>query len=83
MDRNIWLDGIMGVIIGDSLGLPVQFLTREELNENPVTQMRGYGTFHMPPGSWSDDGSMTLATLDSIRGKREIDYECRYSNFYN
>lgn len=75
MDRNIWLDGIMGVIIGDALGVPVQFLTREELNENPVTQMRGYGTFHMPPGSWSDDGSMTLATLDSIREKREIDYD--------
>lgn len=75
MERNIWLDGIMGVIIGDALGLPVQFLSREELKLNPVTEMRGYGTFHMPPGAWSDDGSMTLATLDSIREEKGINYD--------
>lgn len=28
--RNIWLDGIMGVVVGDALGLPVQFLDEEE-----------------------------------------------------
>lgn len=75
MKQNIWLDGIMGVIIGDALGLPVQFLSREELKKNPLTEMIGYGTFHMPVGAWSDDGSMTLATLDSIREKQEIDYD--------
>ena len=48
--KNIWLDGIMGVIVGDALGLPVQFFSREELKQNPVTEMIGYGTFHMPPG---------------------------------
>lgn len=71
--KNIWLDGIMGVIVGDALGLPVQFFSREELKQNPVTEMIGYGTFHMPPGTWSDDGSMTLATLDSIREIGKID----------
>ena len=65
MKQNIWLDGIMGVIIGDALGLPVQFLSREELKENPLKDMIGYGTFCMPEGGWSDDGSMSLATLDS------------------
>ena len=73
--KNIWLDGIMGVIMGDALGLPVQFLYREELKENPVTEMMGYGTFNMPAGSWSDDGSMTLATLDSIRENKGINYD--------
>lgn len=75
MKKNIWIDGIMGVIIGDALGVPVQFLDREEVRENPVTEMRGYGSFLMPPGAWSDDGSMTLATLDSIRQKKGIDYD--------
>ena len=64
--KNIWLAGIMGVIIGDALGMPVQFMEREELKINPVTSMQGYGTYNMPPGTWSDDGSMTLATLASI-----------------
>ena len=69
--RNIWLDGIMGVVTGDALGCPVEFKTREELDKDPVTGMRAYGTFNMPAGTWTDDSSMTLATLDSIleRGK--------------
>ena len=73
--KNIWLDGIMGVIVGDALGLPVQFLSRKELKKRPLTEMIGYGTFHMPAGAWSDDGSMTLATMDSIRERQGIDYD--------
>jgi len=31
MKKNIWLDGMMGVIVGDALGCPVQFFLREEI----------------------------------------------------
>lgn len=72
-ERNIWLEGIMGVIVGDALGMPVQFLKREEVAKNPVTTMTGFGTYNMPVGTWSDDGSMTLATLDSIIEKQSVD----------
>ena len=34
--------------------------------------MEGYGTYNMPPGTWSDDSSMALATLDSIREKGDV-----------
>lgn len=78
---NVWLDGIMGVIVGDALGLPVQFLDRDEVRQNPVTGMRGYGTFNLPEGTWSDDGSLTLATLESILNKKEIDCEDIMENF--
>ena len=64
--RNIWKDGVFGVVIGDALGCPVQFRSREEVAANPVTGMRGQGTFNMPAGSWTDDSSLTLALLDSI-----------------
>ena len=37
--------------------------------------MEGFGTFNMPAGTWSDDGSMTLATLCSIKARKEIDSE--------
>lgn len=30
MTGNIWLDGVMGVVIGDALGCPVQFIDRAE-----------------------------------------------------
>ena len=76
--QNIWLDGIMGVIIGDALGCPVQFLSREEIAKRPngpVIGMEGYGTYNMPEGTWTDDGSMTLAALESIRKRGEVDPE--------
>lgn len=72
---NIWLDGIMGVVVGDALGLPVQFSWREELEKDPVTDMIGYRTFDMPAGSWSDDSSLTLATLSSINELKVVDSE--------
>ncbi len=75
MKENIWLDGIMGVVVGDALGCPVQFLDRETVANDPVRGMRGYGTFNLPAGTWTDDSSMTLALLDSIREKGRFDYE--------
>ena len=74
-ENNPWVNGIMGVVVGDALGMPVQFLTREEVQANPITGMRGYGTYNMPIGTWSDDSSMALATLDSICEKKGIEYD--------
>lgn len=73
--KNIWINGMMGVVIGDVLGMPVQFVPREKLKDAPITQVEGYGTYNMPPGTWSDDSSMSIATLDSIREKKSIDYD--------
>ncbi|MBQ8040059.1 MAG: ADP-ribosylglycohydrolase family protein, partial [Lachnospiraceae bacterium] len=73
--KDIWFEGIWGVVVGDALGMPVQFKSRAELKKCPVTTMQGFGTYNMPPGAWSDDSSMTLATLDSIKEKKGIDYD--------
>lgn len=82
--RDIWLDGMMGLIVGDALGVPVEFLTREELKKNPVKGMRAYGTHNQPAGTWSDDSSMALATLDSIhinKGINAYDLMNRFSDW--
>ena len=78
---NIWKSGIMGVVVGDALGCPVQFESRETVAKHPVTGMRGYGTFNLPPGSWTDDSSLTLALLESIRRTGGIDYTDIMDNF--
>lgn len=57
---------IWGLIVGDALGVPVEFTSRAERRADPVTGMREYGTHHQPKGTWSDDSSMMLATLDSL-----------------
>ena len=74
MKRNIWLDGVMGVIVGDALGCPVQFLSRDELRKRGLVRgMEGHGTYDMPEGTWTDDSSMTLGLLESIRTQGKID----------
>ena len=80
-NTNIWLNGIMGVVVGDALGCPVQFESRKEVARHPVTDMRGYGTFNLPEGSWTDDSSLTIALLESIRRIGKIDLDDIMENF--
>ena len=82
-NTNIWLNGIMGVVVGDALGCPVQFESRKEVSRHPVTDMRGYGTFNLPEGSWTDDSSLTIALLESIRRIGKIDLDDIMENFMN
>lgn len=63
---NLIKSGLWGVCVGDALGLPVQFKSRNYMKQNPVTDMIGNGTFNLPPGSWSDDGSLTLCIAESL-----------------
>jgi len=63
------LGGIFGLAVADAVGVPVEFMSRESLRHNPVTDMRGYGTYNQPPGTWSDDTSLTLCLLDSLANK--------------
>ena len=70
---NKTLSAIMGLCVGDALGVPVEFSSREQLKRNPVVDMRAYGTYNQPAGTWSDDTSMTLCTLDSL--SNGLDYK--------
>ena len=65
-DKGKILGALWGAVVGDALGLPVEFRSREEVRENPVATMEGYGTFNLPPGSWSDDSSLMLCTTESL-----------------
>lgn len=76
-----WKSGILGVVVGDALGCPVQFESREEVAQHPIKGMRGFGTFFLPAGSWTDDSSLTLALLESIRRTNTIDYKDIMDNF--
>ena len=81
MDLNRIKAMIIGHAVGDALGVPVEFMSREEISLSPVCNMRGYGTHHQPPGTWSDDTSMTLCLLESITRLGRIDYADIMDNF--
>ena len=57
---------MIGHAVADALGVPVEFCTRFSLDANPVTDMRGYGSYAVPAGAWSDDTSMSVAALDVL-----------------
>lgn len=65
-------DGMLGLAVGDALGVPVEFRSRERLKQNPVMGMRAYGTHNQPAGTWSDDTTMALCTLESLA--KGVDY---------
>ena len=82
MKRNIWLDGMMGLVTGDALGNPVQFMSRREVRRRgDVTAMEAGGAYRTPAGTWTDDSSMALATLDSIRKNGKVVPEDIMSGF--
>lgn len=55
---------VYGAAIGDALGVPYEFKARDRFT---CTGMTGAGAHGMPAGTFSDDTSMLLATVDSIR----------------
>lgn len=57
---------LLGLAVGDALGVPVEFRSRASIAANPVTDMRGYGTHNQPPGTWSDDSSLTFCLADAL-----------------
>jgi ADP-ribosyl-[dinitrogen reductase] hydrolase len=57
---------LFGVAVGDALGVPVEFKSREIIRENPVTNIFGYGTYNLPPGTWSDDSSLTFCLAEAL-----------------
>lgn len=64
--RNFSKNILIGSAVGDALGVPVEFKSRQDLQKNPVTDMIGYGTYNMPPGTFSDDSSMMFCLAESL-----------------
>lgn len=64
--------GIFGFCVGDALGVPVEFSARDERKMDPVKEMRAYGTYHQPFGTWSDDTSLTLCLIESINNDYSV-----------
>lgn len=70
MDNLVTLEAVravlLGLAVGDALGVPVEFKSRAEIARNPVTDMWGYGTHQQPAGTFSDDSSLAFCLAESL-----------------
>lgn len=62
--ENKLKSAIYGFAVGDALGVPYEFKHRDTFR---CVGMIGHGTWDQPAGTWSDDTSMVLATMDAFR----------------
>lgn len=64
--------GLFGVAVGDALGVPYEFLSRNQLKESPAIDMVGYGTHYQPAGTWSDDSSLTFCLAETLAERYDL-----------
>jgi ADP-ribosylglycohydrolase len=57
---------LLGFALADALGVPYEFTDREDMDNTPATGISGFGTYHQPPGTWSDDTSMALCVMENL-----------------
>jgi ADP-ribosylglycohydrolase len=66
---------VWGHLVGDALGVPYEFHEPEQIHD---VVFGARGSHHQLPGTWSDDGALMLALLDSLlraRGQGEARFD--------
>jgi len=66
MKANVVHGALFGVAIGDALGVPAEFNSRERLKLDPIKDFVGYKSHNQPPGTFSDDSSLTFCLAESL-----------------
>jgi ADP-ribosyl-[dinitrogen reductase] hydrolase len=70
--------GLMGLLVGDALGVPFEFHGPENIPPQDQIEMvppKGFPRAHRgtPPGTWSDDGAQALCLLASLLDREMFD----------
>jgi len=65
-DRNHFREVLFGVAVGDAMGVPYEFMSREKMRKTPATGITGGGTWNQFAGTWSDDSSLTFCLAESL-----------------
>lgn len=73
--EKVFEDALLGFSMGDAFGLPFEFLDRKKVREISVDNIMSGGYHKMPAGTWSDDTSLVIATIDSLINANGINYD--------
>lgn len=64
MNQDQYRGALLGLAVGDTLGMPVEFKTPGSFT--PITGLISGGRFNLNPGQWTDDTSMALCLANSL-----------------
>ena len=88
---ELTINALLGQAVGDAFGVPVEFQSRAEIRALDLKEMAGVDRNQLadtrwgdqiPAGSWSDDTSMTVASMASfVRNGGKIDYSDQLAQF--
>ena len=72
--------GLLGLLIGDAIGVPFEFHSPESIAAAGEIDLRPPASFDRahagtPPGTWSDDGAAALCLLESLLECDELDLD--------
>ncbi|WP_425059442.1 ADP-ribosylarginine hydrolase Tri1 [Sporomusa carbonis] len=83
MNHDRYRGALLGLAVGDALGMPLEFKAPGSFT--PVTGLIGGGRFHLKAGQWTDDTSMALCLAESLiicHGFNAADQMDRYVRWY-
>lgn len=69
LNKNNLKGMVYGHVVGDALGVPVEFNKRDTYN---IKGMTGYGTYDQPKGTWSDDSSLSLCLMEHLNKETSL-----------
>lgn len=71
---------IIGLVVGDALGAPVEFKERGTYSE--ISQFQSGGEFNLMAGQWTDDTSLALCLIESFNSQKKFHLKDQLNNFY-
>lgn len=75
LPRERFVGCLVGLALGDALGAPLEFMTRDAIAaaHGEVRELLGGGWLNVDPGEWTDDTQMALAIAGSIVALGRVD----------
>ena len=71
---------LLGVAVGDALGFPFEGFSRGALKDVPLDS---FSKGPYPPGTWSDDTSLTFITVESLLERGGLDLDDLAQRFWS
>lgn len=78
MQKKYCESALIGLAVGDAIGVPAEFKSRRYLIEHPIKDMVGYGTYNLPPGTFSDDTSLAMCLAEMLADEYNIEKLAQY-----